>query len=88
MYVDAGLWDKTEVLQFSGIINKVVSTQVSSAQEPSAHNIDKGVKTYVMDNCCYPRRLMASWYDYFVYYGWIDPHSSGTRDYCSCGKPD
>ena len=41
--MDAGLWDKIKVLQFSGIINKVVSTQVSSAQEPSAHNIDKGV---------------------------------------------
>jgi len=41
--VDAGLWDKIKILQFSGIINKIVSTQVSSAQEPSAHNIDKGV---------------------------------------------
>ena len=41
--MDAGLWDKIKVLQFSGIINEVVSTQVSSAQVPSAHIIDKGV---------------------------------------------
>jgi ABC-type multidrug transport system permease subunit len=43
MRVDAGLWDKIEVRQFSGIINKIISTKVSSAQELSAHNMDKGV---------------------------------------------
>jgi len=32
-----------EVLQFSGIINEGVSTKISSAQVPFAHNIDKGV---------------------------------------------
>lgn len=41
--MDAGSWVKIEVLEFSGIIDKVVSTQVSSAQVPSAHTIDKGV---------------------------------------------
>ena len=41
--MDAGSWVKIEVLEFSGIIDKVVSTQVSSAQAPSAHIIDKGV---------------------------------------------
>jgi len=60
--VDAGLWDRIEVLQFDGIISKIIFTQVSSAQGPSAHNIDKGVTNYVMDNCCYSRSPMASWY--------------------------
>jgi len=41
--VDAGSWVKIEVLEFSGIIDKVESTTVSSAQAPSAHIIDKGV---------------------------------------------
>ena len=43
MYVDAGLWDKIAILQFSGTINKVVLAKIFSAQEPSAQNIDKGV---------------------------------------------
>nr|WP_207799591.1 lmo0937 family membrane protein [Candidatus Cryosericum hinesii] len=34
---------KIEVPQFGDIINQVESIRVSSAQEPSAHNIDKGV---------------------------------------------
>jgi len=41
--VDAGPLDRIEVFQFSGIISEVESTTVSSAQELSAHNIDKGV---------------------------------------------
>jgi len=34
---------KIEFPQFGDIINQVESIRVSSAQEPSAHNIDKGV---------------------------------------------
>jgi hypothetical protein len=63
--VDAGLWDKIEVLPFSGIINKLESTTVSSARKPCAYNVCKGEMTnYVMDHCCYSRSLVASWYDY------------------------
>jgi hypothetical protein len=34
---------KVEFPQFGDIINQVESIRVSSAQEPSAHNVDKGV---------------------------------------------
>ena len=39
-------------------------------------SIKKGGRKYVMDNCCYSRDLMASWYGHFVYNGWINSYPS------------
>ena len=61
--MDAGLWDRIEVLQFDGIISKIIFTQVSSAQGPSAHDIFKGEVThYVMDNLDYFSGPLDSWH--------------------------
>ena len=36
-----------------------------------------------MDNCCYSRDLMASWYGYFVYNGRINSYPSRSCFNCS-----
>ena len=36
-----------------------------------------------MDDCCYTRNLMAPWYSYCLYYGWINSHLTGHCHSCS-----
>ena len=60
--MDAGQYDGIGVVGLGGIINKAVTTKVTSAQKPYAHSIYKGeVTDYAMDDrrnsCC----LVASW---------------------------
>ena len=85
--MNAGLWDEIEVLPFSGTINKVESTTVSNAQEPYAHNIDKGVTKYVMDNCCNSCCPVASWSAH-PYWGFIHPHLACNCRHCGGSESD
>lgn len=42
----------------------------------------------VMDNRNNSHSLMASWYSYFIYLGWVNTHSFGNSNYCGFNKVD
>lgn len=65
------------------ITSNVRETSNSSNKQNLLSNFNKGkVTKHVIHNCCCSHNFMASWYGYFVYYGWINSHSS--RNCCNC----